>query len=291
MLTAIVFTTLMAYPQATLEWNYFMKSTLRDHDRTNSGKGDLQNLKARINFPLSMKLDSQGKPRMWNMTLSASHYWLGSKGPAAELNPSRVINASLNVSHFRHLSENWTLMASLGAGIYAPNDYVTFKSVLANGGAIFAYRLTRNLSVGIGAGLTNSYGAPMVMPMGYLEWRLKGRVEIMLNISNGVKANVSIKATPRFTVDITPIEFDGMSAVVKHHGKDQIYSMFMIRSLLSADVDMGKGVSLFAGAGGVLLRKISIQERKIGNLFGGDEENKYRFNPAPQLTAGIRYKF
>lgn len=291
MLTAIVFTTLMAYPQATLEWNYFMKSTLRDHDRTNSGKGDLQNLKARINFPLSMKLDSQGKPRMWNMTLSASHYWLGNEGLAHELNPTRVINASLNLSHIRNINEKWMLIASLGVGIYAPTDYVTFKSVLANGGAIFAYRLRPNLSLGIGAGLTNSYGVPMVVPMAYLDWRLRGRVEVTLNLSYGIKANVRIKATKRLAVDITPIEFDGMSAVVKHQGKDRIYSTLSIRSLLSAEMDMGKGLSLFGGAGGVLLRNISIQERKISNLFDSDDENKYRFNPAPQLTAGIRYKF
>lgn len=131
----------------------------------------------------------------------------------------------------------------------------------------------------------------MVMPMGYLNWQLKGQVELLLNVSNGVKANVKIKANERLTMDVTPIEFDGMSAVIKHDGKDMLYSMFMIRSLLAVDMDLGKGFSLLGGAGGVLLRNSSIQERKIDNLFSGGDTNKYRFKTTPQFSAGIKYEF
>ena len=279
------------YSQATVEWNYFMSSTFRNHDKEDCGKGDFQRVKARVNVPLSVKLDRWGNPLVWNVTLSATHGWLGNEGLARELNPNRIINANVSVSHIRNLSENWMLIASLGVGIYAPTDYVSFRSVLANGGAIFAYKLTDNLSVGLGAGLTNSYGAPMVVPMGYLDWRLHGRVEVLLNISNGIQTKVSIKATDHLSVDLSPIEFDGMSAVIKRDGKDKLYSMFMIRSTASLNLDLGKGISIFGGAGGVLLRNSTIKDRKIGSLFGGSDENKYRFNTTPQFLAGIRYKF
>ena len=282
---------LTGYSQASIEWNYFMESSFRNHDKEECGKGDLQLVKARVNVPVSVQLDRWGNPRVWNVTLSATHGWLGNKGLARELNPHRIINANVSVSHIRNLSEDWMLIASLGAGVYAPTDYVSFKSVLANGGAIFAYRLTDNLSVGLGAGLTNSYGAPMVVPLGYLEWRLKGRVEVLLNISNGIKTKVGIKATEKLSVEIAPVEFDGMSAVIKRDGKDKLYSMFMIRSTASLNMDLGKGISIFGGAGGVLLRNSTIKERKIGSLFGGSDNDKYRFNTTPQFLAGIRYKF
>lgn len=279
------------YSQVTIQWDYFMNSSFRNNDKVICGEGDLQRLKARINIPLSVKLDQWEKPRVWNATMTVTHGWLGNTGLACELNPSQILNANISVSHIRNLNESWMLIASLGAGIYAPTNNVSFKSVLANGGAIFAYQLTDNFSVGLGAGLTNSYGAPMVIPMGYLNWQSSGRVEVQLNISNIVKANVKIKATEKMTIDITPIEFDGMSAVIKYDGKDRLYSMFMIRSLLVADINLEKGISLFGGAGGVLLRNTSIQERKIGNLFSGDDTNKYRFKTTPQFSAGIRYKF
>lgn len=280
-----------AWPQASVEWDYFMKSTFRNHDKEDCGEGGLQRVKARLNIPMSVKLDKWGQPRIWNVTLSATHGWLENEGLTEELNPSRIINASVNVSHIRNISKDWMLIASLGVGIYAPTDYISFKSVLASGGAIFAYRLTDNFKIGVGVGLTNSYGTPMVVPMGYLDWSLRGRVEVLLNLSNGVKTSVKIKATDWLTVDVKPIEFDGMSAVVKRDGKDKLYSMFMIRSNLSLDFKMGKHFSIFAGAGGALLRNSSIKDRKIGSLFGGDDKDKYRFKATPQFLAGIRYKF
>lgn len=291
LLVCSTFVIVAAFGQVTIRWDYFMNSSFRNSDNEICGKGDFQRVKARVNIPLFVKLDDYGKPRVWNATMTVTHGWLGNSGLACELNPSRIINSNVSLSHIRHLSENWMLIASLGAGIYAPTNNVSFKSVLANGGAIFAYNLANNFSVGLGAGLTNSYGTPMVMPMGYLNWQLKGRVELLLNVSNGVKANVKIKANERLTMDVTPIEFDGMSAVIKHDGKDMLYSMFMIRSLLVVDMDLGKGFSLLGGAGGVLLRNSSIQERKIDNLFSGGDTNKYRFKTTPQFSAGIKYEF
>lgn len=291
LLICSMFIIIKAHTQVTMQWDYFMNSSFRNNNKVICGEGDFQRLKARVNIPFSSKLDNFGKPRVWNATMTVTHGWLGNKGLAYELNPSQILNANISVSHIRNLNENWMLIASLGVGIYAPTNNVSFKSVLANGGAIFAYQLTDNFSVGLGAGLTNSYGAPMIMPMGYLNWQSSGRVEVQLNISNVVKANVKIKATKKMTFDITPIEFDGMSAVIKYDGKDRLYSMFMIRSLLTCDMNLWKGFSVFGGAGGVLLRNTSIQERKIGNLFSGDDANKYRFNTTPQFSAGIRYKF
>lgn len=279
------------YSQAAVEWDYFMASRFRNHDKEDCGKGDLQRVRARVSVPLSSAMDDKGQPRVWTLTLSASHGWLENEGLARELNPARILNANLSVSHMRSIGEKWTLIASLGAGIYAPTDYVTFKSVLANGGAIFAYRLADNLSIGLGAGLTNAYGAPMIVPMGYLDWRLKGRVEVMLNISNGIKTRIGVRATDRLSVNLVPVEFDGMSAVIKRDGKDRLYSMFMIRSNLSLDVDAGKGIHLYGGIGEVLLRNTTIKERRIGSLFSGSDRDRYRFSPTPQFLAGIRCIF
>lgn len=291
MLFCSIFIIIEVHSQVTMQWDYFMNSSFRNNDKVICGEGDFQRLKARVNIPLLCKLDNFGKPRVWNATMTVTHGWLGNTGLACELNPSQILNANISLSHIRNLNESWMLIASLGFGIYAPTNNVSFKSVLANGGAIFAYQLTDNFSIGLGAGLTNSYGAPMIMPMGYLNWQSSGRVEVQLNISNVVKANVKIKATKKMTIDITPIEFDGMSAIIKYDGKDRLYSMFMIRSLLAFDINLGKGFSVFGGAGGVLLRNTSIQERKIGNIFSSDDTNKYRFKTTPQFSAGIRYKF
>lgn len=284
-------TSLMASAQASVQWDWFMRSDFRNHDKEVCGSGSMQRVKARVNVPFGVSMDKWNQPRVWNVTLSATHAWLDNNGMAKELNPDCIINANVSLSHIRNISENWTLIASAGVGIYAPDNYVRWSSVLANAGAIFAYRLSDNLSVGLGVGLTNSYGAPMIMPMGYVDWKVRGKVNVSLNISNGVMAKVSINATPWLTVDLAPIEFDGMSAVVRKDDKDKLYSMFMIRSNGSLNFNVSRKFSIFIGGGGVLLRNTSIKDRKIGSLFGGDDKNKYRFKTAPQIMCGIRYKF
>ena len=87
----------------------------------------------------------------------------------AEVNPNDILNVSFNVSHLRPLSSRWYMMASLGIGVYAVPKDISFKSILASGAIIFAYKLRDNLDIGVGAGLTNSYGVPLIMPMGFLK--------------------------------------------------------------------------------------------------------------------------
>ena len=36
-----------------------------------------------------------------------------------ELNPDNILNASLNISHVRPLSDKWSIIASVGGGVYA----------------------------------------------------------------------------------------------------------------------------------------------------------------------------
>ncbi|MBD4335566.1 hypothetical protein GUH15_05645, partial [Xanthomonas citri pv. citri] len=82
----------------------------------------------------------------------------------------------------RSLSDKWSIIASVGGGVYAPLDGVSMKTLLANGAIIFVYKLRKNLDLGIGAGLTNSYGIPMILPMMYFSWRNAGRYELKVDM-------------------------------------------------------------------------------------------------------------
>ena len=65
---------------------------------------------------------------------------------------------------------------------------VSMKTLLANGAIIFVYKLRKNLDLGIGAGLTNSYGIPMILPMMYFSWRNAGRYELKVDMSSGMRS-------------------------------------------------------------------------------------------------------
>lgn len=287
----LVFFSTAAWAQGFIETDYLTSSGMSDKAGTEHGSGDMLRINGRYTVPLSVKTDDRKRPTAWTATLAASYTMFGNEGEAAEINPDRVLNASLNVSHSRPLSERWRLMASLGAGVYSDPSEIAFRSILANGAVIFAYQINEAMSVGVGGGLTNSYGVPMLLPMGYFTWRTGGRFKLDIDMASGLKIKASTTLGKRFGAQLTAIEIDGFSAVRRIDGEAKIYSSTMMRSTLGASYRLAPKLSLLAGVGGTWLRAVSLSDRSLKGFFSqfGDDEGKYRFKPSLRLSIGISY--
>lgn len=289
LLLTIVSLTMRA--QGFVETEYVSTSDMNDKQGLNHGRGDMLRVKGRYTLPLSVRLNERRQPTAWSVTLAASYAVMDNKGEARSLNPKEIVNASLNISHTRPLSDRWQLIASLGAGVYSEPSNIGLRSVLANGAAIFAYKFSDNLSAGCGVGLTNSYGVPMVVPMGYLNWRTNGDIKVQVDMANGMSVKASTMLGKRFALELTAIEIDGMSAVRRIDGKSKIYSMTMMRSSLSPTLYLTKKTKLRLGIGGTWLRSTKTTDRRLKDFFKsfGDDEGKYRFRTAMRLNLSISY--
>lgn len=280
--------------QGRIDTEYFPESSFKDADGNKSGSGGLWKISGRYTLPLSVKHNDRGQTYAWTATLNASYGMLENKGLAAKINQGKILNCSFNVSHLRSLSRKWSLIASLGGGIYsAPND-VTFQSVLANGAILFIYKLRENMDIGIGAGLTNSYGVPLAMPMAYFNWRSSGKVEIKVDMSNVMRVSVATGVGKKIKLGLTVVEMDGMSSVVKVDGKSKIYASTMIRSYLCPEYHISKKTVLYISAGGNWLREVKLADRNFKGFldsFKEDNKNKWRFAPSGYFAAGLRYGF
>lgn len=291
----LVSLSLRGFCQGYVNYDYQPSSSFKDKEGNKHGSGNLQRISGRYTIPLSRKQNRRNQPTAWGMTLSASYAMMDNGGEARELNPDRVLNTSLTVSHLRPLSERWSLLASLGCGIYAAPYKVRWQSLLANGAFIFAYRLRDNLSIGIGGGLTNSYGVPIIMPMGYLNWKTNGRYEVAIDMANALKMQVATQVGKGMRLELTAIEMDGMSAVMRVDGKQKIYSSTMMCSGLNVSFRLLGKASLYAGVGSVWLRSTKITDRNLRSFFKslGDDGNKdeYRFGTSLRFSVGFRYGF
>lgn len=279
--------------QASISYDYMPGSSLRDESGNKYGSGSMMVVSGRYNLPISVKHDEKGRLVAWSATLNGAYGTLDNKGQARELNPDKIVNASLNISHVRPLSDRWSIIASIGGGIYAPQHEVTAKSVLANGGVIFAYRLRKNLDLGFGAGLTNSYGIPMVLPMIYFSWRNAGKYELMVDMSSGMKVSAATWLGKRLKIELVGIDMDGMAAVMEVDGKSKIYSTVMMRSYVSPSYRLGKKTSVYLGIGGNWIRGISTSDRSLKGFLDNFKDNKEDpyFGVTPRFTAGVRYGF
>lgn len=279
--------------QGYVRADYLTTSSITDKDGEKYGRSDLMKFTGRYTVPLSVKKNANGNPIAWSATLGTAFAIFGNKGGAEAICPDRVLNASLNISHTRPLSDRWKLIATLGAGVYAaPND-IAARSILANGAVIFAYRFSDNLNIGIGGGLTNAYGVPMIMPMGYLSWNTNGRFRLAVDMASGLRVVGSTSLSKRFRIELAAIEMEGMSAVRRIDGKSKIYSTMTMSSILMPVLQLSDKTSAFIGVGGSWLHTVSISDRSLKGFFKqfGSDENKYRFHPSMRFTLGFRYGF
>lgn len=191
-----------SYGQGYISTDYLSSSNFKDDNGNKYGSGSLMILSGRYTLPLSTKKNHAGQITAWAATLNCRYGIFDNEAGAKELNPDKILNGSINISHIRPITEKWSVLASLGCGIYAaPND-VTLKSILANGAVVFVYKLRDNLSIGVGAGLTNSYGIPMILPMGYLNWQSSGKYEIKVDMSSGLNVSASTWLTKKNQIRI-----------------------------------------------------------------------------------------
>lgn len=289
--TLLLISAVYAVAQVQVTSDYVSPSSLIDSDGDNHGDGSMVKVSALANLPFSYELDDDRQiVRMWALTLSSKYASLNNTGIAGAYVPDKILNLSLNLTHIRPLSERWKLMASLGVGIYSRPNHIAFKSLLANGGAAAVYKVCDNFDLGIGAGLTNSFGIPAIIPMIYVNWRLRGEYQLDVSMITGLKINIKKKWNEKFTTSLTALDMEGMSAVFRTDEKWKLYTTTLTRSYLELEYRHNRNFSFFGSLGVTWKRSSRLTDRKFKNfykLFHCDD--KMHFNPAMMVRIGMNY--
>ncbi|WP_018667289.1 DUF6268 family outer membrane beta-barrel protein [Bacteroides gallinarum] len=292
-LIVLGFTAINVYGQGYVEVVHTpSRNFMEDEGGEKLGAGNMWQLKGRYTFPFSVKQNEKKQPTIWSGTLNGMFSHMNNEGMAAEVNPNDILNLSFNVSHLRPISSKWYMMTSFGIGLYAiPND-ISFKSILANGAVIFAYKLRDNLDIGIGAGLTNSYGVPLIIPMGFLKWNMTGLYEVNVEVASSIKASVSKTFSHKFRLTLVPIDMDGTSAVVKRNGKYKIYGATRMRTYISPELKVGGKSCLYVAVGAELLHSVKVSDRSYKGFTSSFKGNGgWRFGCTFHAKAGFKYGF
>ena len=239
-------------------------SSFRDEAGNKLGSGDLLKFTGAYTLPFSLKQNASGQPIMWSASVRGTYAILNNRHMALDIHPDEVLSGSLNLTHVRPLSKKWYMIASLGAGIYSAP-----------------------------AGLTNSFGVPIAMPMFFLNWQLSGNYEVNVNLSSGVEVSGAVRLGDRFKLRLVAMEMDGISSVMDVEGKSMIYASVMMRSYLCPEYKIGKKSCLYLGIGGNWLRSGDLTKRTlkgfVDNMFS-DKDDPY-FNPTVYFSAGVKCGF
>lgn len=280
--------------QNYIETGYTPSRPFLDKDRNEYGSGDLWQIKGMYSHTFSTKVNENGQPIVWAGTINGTYAKMNNKGFAAEYNPEQILNLGFNLTYIRPLTKKnsqWYMMASIGTGIYsAPND-IAWRSFLVNGGVVFVYRLKENLDIGIGAGLTTSFGVPLVMPMTFVKWASSGQYEINIEAMNNIKASVARRFGNKFKLAAV-CDMDGMSSVFREDGKNKLYSVMRMRAYLHPELQVAKKSSVYMNMGLDMFNSVNVTNKSIkGFADNFKSDDRWNFKQAFNVMVGFKYGF
>lgn len=299
LLSGVLFTMLNAYCQAqvSFKYEYFGSSSYyldkgdNPREKVGNAKGSAMVYQGNINIPLSVKINSNNQPTILGVGLSGSYASLNNKNFTENLVIPEIMNAELGVFHMRPLNEKWSLMASVGVGVYSPTtdlSQIRAKHVLGSVSAVFIHRFNENFELGGGIAINSTFGYPMVFPAIYLNWCMQGKVDFMLSMANGLEISAGIDVGKSFRMSLIG-EMNGQSALLEKDGKDVIFSHQYLVAGFRPEIKLGQKVSIPITAGISGVRPAYFSDRTLKAMFATNQD--YYFQISPYLSAGLVINF
>lgn len=281
----------LAAQKLDLELESVTCSDLENSDGEGLGSGSMMRLSGKYDQLLSRSADEMGRPIMWTGTVRASYAQLSNHGEAATLYPDEIFETAVNITHIRPMQGRWSLIITAGVGIYTTIDDFSGKDILFNGGAMFSYHKSENLDLGVGIGLTNSYGVPMVLPIPFVRWTSSGRYEFNVMMVGRPKVSAGMRVDEKLKLNLDVIEIEGSTAIIKVDGKRKVFSQVSTKTAFRPEYRLGRSV-VNVSVGCTWRRDARITSRSMKGFFKSfNHRSRNRFDPAWSLSAGYSYTF
>jgi hypothetical protein len=283
---------LTAQAQIYIKSEYIPYSNFKDANGNNlGGKADLKTIDGGIKIPVSIKMDENNKPTAWAIALSGTYASMGeTKGLSKEYYMPEILNAQMGLIHMRSLSEKWSMIATLGAGIYSSDlDNISGKSILGQGGVLFIRHAKPNFDWGVGVAINNALGYPMIFPSLYLDWRLDGRYDFKLSLYDSFEVSLGYQINDNFKLSIIG-ESKGLMSAVKRDGKSMYYVAQYGYAGIQPEYKLAESFAVFATGGISFARDTYFQSRTLKAFFDSKEDYPH-FGISAYFSVGIKYGF
>ncbi|WP_316820736.1 DUF6268 family outer membrane beta-barrel protein [Pedobacter gandavensis] len=251
-------------------------------------KSDMKRIEGGIGIPLSVKMDSLGRAKVWAVSLGGSYAKIKNQNYDVQLFPDELLNASVGLMHLRPLSKSWNMLFMASAGVYTDMKDISSKDILVMGGVIFIKQFNPNLALGVGPVVSNTFGVPMVLPAIFLNWKTNGKFQVMVNFPE--KVELAFKASESIKLKAVA-EVSSMTADVGR--KDEaLLSYLQVISGFQPEFKLSKSLSLQLTAGASLYRSMEFTSRKLKDFFKEQKkENPPHFETTAYGAVGLKWNF
>jgi hypothetical protein len=239
---------------------------------------------------LSMKKNESNQPTIWGIGLSGDYASLNNKNIAEPLVLSEILNLQMSLFHVRPLSEKWSMMASVGVGVYTDDtrfSHLRFRNVLGSAGLVFVRRILPNLELGAGLALNNAFGYPMAFPALYVNWNYGHKLTCSFSALDGANLAVGYNVDKAFSISFIT-EMGGQMALTELNGDDKIFTHQYIVVGFRPEFKVSKHISVPVTVGINAVRNAYYDGRSLSAFFKAmGREYDPCFQIAPYFSVSI----
>lgn len=250
---------------------------------------------AGLAFQLASHIDTAtGKVRTWSGSLNGIFTRQQNQDYQKQIFPDDLFAADISIQHYRSLHNRWAFLGLVSVGLYSDLRQVDGNDIFVNAGGIFIKQFARNFSLGFGGFVNNNFGAPMLWPALFVQWRLDGKYRLDISVPDkgpGLAYNISItrKFNPQYELSLG-FKPRLMTYDVENRSNPdkRLMGCWELPIGLENHWHMGR-VEIFGGGGIMPLRSTSFGEKKISDIFSKKPAHKLATNF--YLNAGARIRF
>lgn len=282
--------------QVSLKTEYFGKSSYRDekNQKVANSKGSAVVYQGSINVPFVQKVNDRNQPTIWGVGISGAYVELNNHNFTDDLVLAQIMNLQLALFHIRPISEKWSIMANIGAGIYTPNtkfSKIRMRNILGNIGLIFIRHFQPNIEIGGGLAFNNTFGYPMLFPALYFSWEYNKQFICKVSALNGLNLLLGYKLNDFTSLNFIT-EMNGQMALTKKDGKEKIFTHQYIVIGLRPSISISDKISIPITIGFNAMRAAYYDNRSIKALFQSmSREYDPCFQISPYLSASVEINF
>ncbi|MDR1201588.1 MAG: DUF6268 family outer membrane beta-barrel protein [Tannerellaceae bacterium] len=270
---------------------WYMPSGDKPSERIGNSEGSAIVWQGNANIPFYLKKNENGHPTAWGVGIGGAYASLNNRNFTDNM-VSEIMNLQFGIFHLRPLNDKWSMMASVGMGIYAPFtelSNIRYKNVLGSAGVIFIRHLKPNLDIGGGLAVNSTFGYPMVFPALYLNWSYEGKFKVNVSLSEGMDLSAGYNFNDYFALSLA-FEMNGQMALLEKDGKDVMFTHQYLVTGLRSEIKFGQtGLSMPVMAGINAYRPAYYSDRTLKGMFATN--NDFYFSVSPYASVGIRYGF
>jgi len=279
------------YTQVSIGTSYLHSSDFKNDDGDIKGKVNTLLLKGSVNLPFYMNISQDKKTiRMWSGFLSGK-YMKMNETTSPEVYPfKKILNINAGVSHYRTLTDKWSLSLVGGMGLCADDtrfSQTSWENVMIYALGMAIYKVNNNLDIGGGLILTNAFNTPMIFPSVYVKWKGEGRYSFELSSrSYDFVSSLGMQVAPYLRLSLVA-EYNRISTPLEDEDdKDYYYSFNYLTTGIRPEIKVSKKITIPIEVGAAFAGSGSYKKRKLSSLL--KNEDSYSFSTSPYVSVSLR---